>query len=455
MHHTFSMGLSKISLKLINTILPFRDFLYILQLEEYHPGRYIQWLPKFFFRRNIEKRERLVFTGRALITLIFSIILTLGFFFILSLFSHSPFALLAFAVASLLLIPLFVLATNTLVAPLVYVASEKEILKAAQKVRSLPNLKVIAIAGSHGKTTTRALLYQLTKLQLNTQTLPGNINTPLGIARWVQKELKPETELLIAEVDGYWQGEIARSLTLLQPDMSILVSIGTQHLARFPNDEALRTSLLEVFTHTKDDAVCIYPASLSSVVEPHIGERKKHPVTTTNTNTPTDFSEAQQHDYALAVVAAKLLGVNERTIAAATTRLELPERRQHVTSMRGYDVLDDSYNISFETALSGIEAARRYADQNKKRLLIVTAGIPEAGEKSAEMNQKLGELLESHANHIVILGSDFQNSVRLGIESGDITEVKDLKTFWSIAEKKFPPSKWFILLQPELTDLYY
>jgi UDP-N-acetylmuramyl pentapeptide synthase len=42
--------------------------------------------------------------------------------------------------------------------------------------------------------------------------IEGNINTPLGIADWVLNKLRPETQLLIVEMDTYERGEIAARL---------------------------------------------------------------------------------------------------------------------------------------------------------------------------------------------------------------------------------------------------
>ena len=58
---------------LCNTVLPFADFLYILQLEEYSTKRLLHWLPRFFFRRNIQRREKLILTRKVLLILALSV----------------------------------------------------------------------------------------------------------------------------------------------------------------------------------------------------------------------------------------------------------------------------------------------------------------------------------------------------------------------------------------------
>src|SRR3989344_7165894 len=59
--------------KIISKIYPIPDFLYLLQLEEYESRRYFRLLPRFFFRRKLQKRGKLVYTKRAKITLILAL----------------------------------------------------------------------------------------------------------------------------------------------------------------------------------------------------------------------------------------------------------------------------------------------------------------------------------------------------------------------------------------------
>src|SRR3989344_952497 len=105
-------------LKLFNIVFPFIDFVYILQLEEYSTRRYFGWLPRFFIRRNVEMRQRLMYTPRAVLLLFVSAVLFLICIALLSLLFSVAYAWFGWLVA-IVGIPLLVGAANILTLPLI------------------------------------------------------------------------------------------------------------------------------------------------------------------------------------------------------------------------------------------------------------------------------------------------------------------------------------------------
>src|SRR5689334_1806208 len=71
----YFMELRNLLSKVFKIVFPFVDFVYLLQQEEYSLQRVTFWLPRFFFRRNIQQRGRIVFTQRVNVTLSISILL--------------------------------------------------------------------------------------------------------------------------------------------------------------------------------------------------------------------------------------------------------------------------------------------------------------------------------------------------------------------------------------------
>jgi len=202
------MQLLKTFLKITNALFPFRDFVYIAQLEEYRTDRFRKWAHHFFFRRNIEKREHLVWTLRARLLLVVSIILwamcIAGFYNTAGIGSALVAAvLLSFS------IPFIVGIALHLLAPFVALAHAHAVSKATRRVALCKNLTVVLIAGSFGKTTTKHFLYELIRLHKKTQMTPGTINTTVGVAQWITRSLRDDTEVLLLEADAYAVGDIA------------------------------------------------------------------------------------------------------------------------------------------------------------------------------------------------------------------------------------------------------
>jgi UDP-N-acetylmuramyl pentapeptide synthase len=93
----------------------------------------------------------------------------------------------------------------------------------------------------------------------------------------------------------------------------------------------------------------------------------------------------------------------------------------------GYDGIDDSYNISYTTATISIGRAEVYARERRKKLLVVTAGIPELSIQNQDKNERLGHLLAEKAHHTYILSSIFMEEIVHGFGKSDhFTVVKDL-----------------------------
>jgi UDP-N-acetylmuramoyl-tripeptide--D-alanyl-D-alanine ligase len=251
------MDISMTLSQLFKYAYPFADFLYLLQLEEYDTSRYFRLLPRFYERRNIQKRDSLVMTNRIRTTLLLSAPLSLIF---------PP------------LLPIFVGLANALLQPFFQIPHWIIRQKASTYFKSNGNnTQVIAIAGSFGKTTTRQYIYELLRYHYRVQTTPGNVNTPTGIASWILDSFKRSTEILIIEVDPYFKGEIAQSLRILPPDVSVLTNVGDQHLERFKSQSELSEALHEVFDFAKKGALHIHGTDDNKVAAMAVARHFKIP----------------------------------------------------------------------------------------------------------------------------------------------------------------------------------
>lgn len=450
------MAQSKTSSKILNSIFPFSDFLYILQQEEYSSRRLIKWLPRFFFRRNFQVRDRLKYTRRVRLTLFLSVLIWILSFLVCTLLLQSLLSSLILLIVWILLIPLFVLLGNTLSMPYFEFIKSRIRTRAVERISTFENLKIIVVTGSFGKTTIKNFVYQLVKYNYRTQMVPFNINTPAGIADWVNKSLNSNTEVLIAEVDSYEVGEIRRSCGILPADIAVLSNIGDQHLERFPSEEAHVEALSEVFMYSKPNAHLVTNAETEAKLGGFDKGNRVMDIVKIADSHIAGLSDSNQMNFQYAQTVARILEIPESFIEDTLSKLELPDRRQKLAQMYGYEAVDDSYNISFTTAQAGIEFAAAEASKADKKLLVVTAGIPELSTKNRDHNHELGKILSGRADHVVILGSIFADEIARGVgDDSKFTLVDNLNEFLEISTTKFDPEEWFLLVQPELNDLYY
>ena len=314
--------------------------------------------------------------------------------------------------------------------------------------------------GSYGKTTTKHFLYDLVRHNYRTQMTPGTVNTTTGIALWLAKELASATELLILEMDAYHAGEIAASCHIAQPDIVVVTNIGEQHLARFCTHEALRRALGEAVSHAHPDALVIADAATLAQVREFSGSRTLSEVDTsclTYQGAALDapaLSVSNCENLVRALVVAEHLEIPSAFVVDTVVHLALPDRRQKIGELYGYEAVDDSYNISLSTARAGLATARTLAQAKNKKLLVIAAGIPELGPAETDGNQKLGEAIAETADHTIVLGTMFAHDIEQGLGKAPHTRYHRLEDF--VADStKFPKDEWVLLLEPALPDLYY
>lgn len=448
--------------RLCNAIFPLRDFLYLLQLEEYESMRYASRALKRFFRRGFEQRDRLKWTNRIVVLSILIVLMMIGTVLIASVFVSIAMTVLLI-VATLAMTPGFVLLANVISIPF-FVLAHARLNARARLVRlRAPNLQVIAIAGSYGKTTTKNLLYEMIRRHYKTQLIDGNINTTAGIAQWMLKKFDPVGDVLIVEMDAYHPGEIAASCKIVQPTMAILTSIGDQHLVRFGSQEKIVQALQEVFAGTSSGGVRVCRENVSMMLSKYGFD---HDVKAIATDAivyqgieidASNLSESVREDLTYAAAIAEAMNIPARFIEEAIRSFVLPDRRQKVQTVFGYEGIDDSYNICVATARAGVLAASALAKSSNKKLVVLTAGIPELPRReSKQANANYGAFLAEHADAALVLKSEHFADVASGIGNKiPIMRAKNLADAVPMLQTQCPVANFILLFQPELTDASY
>ena len=126
----------------------------------------------------------------------------------------------------------FALVTKKVDAPNIKVADVLVALgKLAAYVRlQLPDLKVIGITGSQGKTTTKDLLHHILE-SVGPTIAPENsfnneLGAPLNLLRCDEK-----TKYCIAELGARHLGDIGNLSSIVKPDIGIVLKVGSAHLS--------------------------------------------------------------------------------------------------------------------------------------------------------------------------------------------------------------------------------
>lgn len=220
----------------------------LLQLEGYQT---FIFLKKFYTNINlwIKKIERSTLDITSKIQILFFIYLVLNIVLIFFYFKSTYFLL--YWILLILIQPLILAIANILLYPFDFIIKKSIILKAKNKLKFFPNLIIIWITWSYGKTSQKEILTQILSSNFKVLCTLWNENTPIWISRLILNKLNESYQVLIVEMWAYKKWDIAELCDIVNPEIWILTWITKQHLQRFKNIDNIVSAKLELFLNLK------------------------------------------------------------------------------------------------------------------------------------------------------------------------------------------------------------
>lgn len=444
--------------------------LYLFQLENYNVARYAVLVPKFFGREPEKFRQELVWTNKlkalaglalllhaaAAVLLGFAsslaIVLVRGFSAGIIFWILVP-SILWFLLLSFIFF-VFLIAAHTLLIPLDRYLKNSMIRKATAKVAGMPNLKVIGIAGSYGKTTMKEMVAAVLKRDYEVLQTPENINTPLGIATLVLEKLSSKTQVFVMEMGEHEPGDISDICRIAKPDFGIITGINEAHLERMGDIQRTIGTVFEL-AGTPGDSPILMNADDRLVRESykeHIGQHKPlfyssqgqklseyvsrnekfHEDASGNSfqlvrgsEEIRDFKTRLLGRYSIGTaMAAAILGREfEVPIAHIQTAIaELPpvhHRLEPVPNRNGVTVIDDSYNGNPEGVREAIHVLAGFSG---RRRIYITPGLVEMGARSDEIHYNIGKELASAADKVILVRNSVTPQIAAGLKAAGFPE---------------------------------
>lgn len=459
---------------LINIIFPFKMQLNIIQLEEYKPIRFLKWFLTHPLKRHIPNKKELVITTKVKIIIFLSNVWLVIIGFLASKFSSFLFTILL--ILFLLLNPfiLFLLALISLF-PYEFINKIRVIKKTKNKIKNIPNLKVIAITGSYGKTTTKEILYQLLKSKYRVLRTPESYNTIFGIAKVVDLELNTNYQFFIAEIGAYKKGEIRTLCKMLEPSYGIITGITEQHLERFKSLRNIISTKFELFDFIKDPKKMVFNIEdkkiLKELNKRGISYKKRVSVDNIKFNKQgTSFTiiidnkkfriKSQLFGYGniqnirTASEAALTLGfLRANEIVESLKKLQPFHNRFVLRNAQNTTIIDNTYNTSYKA----FEEMIRTAKELKGKKALITPGIVELGKTESKKHEILGRKSRNIFDTIVLVGKNKRTlSFSRGIGNKQkVMFIEDNRTQYNqIIQSLINKSYDWIFLENDITQNY-
>lgn len=295
-----------------------------------------------------------------------------------------------------------------------------------------PELSVVGITGSQGKTSTKDLTAAVLGSVAPTVATLGNFNNALGVPITMLRA-QPHTRFLVVEMGARRVGDIAKLTGMVAPDVAIVLNVGKAHLGEFGSRSAIARGKAELVRGVVPGGTAILNADDARVrgmraltdgpvltfgraedadvrVEDVSLDRLGRPSFTLRTADATAsvalplVGAHQAFNAAAAAAAGLALGVPLGQSAAALAAASLSGQRLDLRDLEGgATLLDDSYNSSPGSVRSSVDALASIAGA---RRIAVLGEILELGDHSEAEHRSAGAYAAERVDIVVGVGAN-------------------------------------------------
>lgn len=301
------------------------------------------------------------------------------------------------------------------------------------RVRKHGQLKVVAVTGSNGKTTTKNMLKAILEPQGLTVAPFGSFNNHVG-APISMLAITHETQFLIVEMGASAIGEISKLISIVVPDVAVVLKVGLAHVGEFGGPDAVELAKSEMVRELPESAVAILNiddgrvARMAEVTAASVtwfglgegaevrGDDIEATASGTEFTLEVDSTSRRVHLRILgehhvmnalaAIAAARALGVViddavaalETVARAARWRMEVQPRAD------GVIVINDAYNASPDSMAAALKTLAQVTTGGQ-RSVAVLGEMAELGEYANEEHDRIGRLaVRLNVKKLIVVG---------------------------------------------------
>lgn len=465
----------------------------------------IFWFGKFDYYNKQKEKKPLVFTPRLIrlcIPFVLFCVFIPGLLTYTGFTGHIPYTNVELELSALfsadiyllsfgwilgnVMVPFWIFLAGKIMQPVEIRIHQKFIRLARQKLSRMPGLTIIAITGSYGKTSTKFMIRDLLKERKKVCSTPGSYNTPMGICKVINNNLKAHHQVLILEMGARYEGNIDELCDIAQPDIAVITNVGIAHLETFGSQEAIAETKSTLVKRLKpggtavlngDDHRVRKMADLRDDISVIITGLENGTITATGISYDhrgTRFTVHQNgndelfktkllgahnvHNMLLAVGAAHAFDIRLKTMSLAAARIEPVEHRLELKKEGDLYIIDDAFNSNPTGATNAVEILSQFSSG---RRIIVTPGMIELGELEEQKNFEFGATIaKAQLDLIILVGPQRTKPIKKGIRETETDRGKNnIKVVSSLFEandivREYAKPGDVVLYENDLPDTY-
>ena len=360
---------------------------------------------------------------------------------------------------------------------------------AKRKLAANPDMTIIGVTGSYGKTSVKYYLGELLSVKYNVTITPESYNTPMGVVRTVREHMKPGTEVFVCEMGARHVGDIKELCDLVHPGHGIITSVGPQHLDTFHTMDNIVSTKFELadalpeggmlflngdnefeakqsafykdpvmyYAKTEDPEVisggyracdihCDSQGTSFDIVTP-AGERESFRMPL--------IGEHNIINVVGAIAVAHSMGIALTDLKIPVRRLKSVRHRLELIRRGDLYIIDDAYNSNPVGSRAALDTLNMF-DGTK---IMITPGMVELGEKEEEYNREFGRHAGEVCDHLLLVGRRRavpirEGALEAGMDEARIKEFDKVEDAFGYAQQIRSEGTKYILLENDLPDNY-
>jgi UDP-N-acetylmuramoyl-tripeptide--D-alanyl-D-alanine ligase len=274
--------------------------------------------------------------------------------------------------------------------------------------------RIVAVAGSNGKTTTRTLVQAVLAQAGTTGGTRGNLNNEVGLPLSVLS-LDVAMDYAVLEMGEGRPGDIAEIARIARPQVAVVTNVGPAHLERLGSLEGAARTLAGAYEELAEGGIGVVNAddafapffrgvlgarariefglakdAAVRAVDLDVGERCRFTLVTPAGSAAVDLPLPGRHNVMNALAAAACahaLGIGPGQVARALAGAHgVAGRLTRHDAPAGWTLVDDSYNANPASTMAGIASLVALGGH----AWLALGDMKELGAREAELHAEVG-----------------------------------------------------------------